>query len=105
MKKIALFALLFAIAQQAQAAKNDFVPYYMKNANSANSNVIKTDSANCGDDNCGDCNGGQLPSNVLATVQFISLQNETNRYAKQVSCGGCGDDNCGDDSIDMPIIK
>lgn len=105
MKKIALFALLFAIAQQAQAAKNDFVPYYMKNANSANSNVIKTDSAKCGDENCGDCNGGELPSNVFAIAQFISLQNDANRYAKQVSCGGDCSHGGGCDSIDMPIIK
>lgn len=104
MKKIALFALFFVVAQQAQAAKNDFVPYYMKNANSANSNVIKTDSANCGDDNCGDCNGDILPNNVFATTQFISLQAKADSYAKQVSCGGdCKHGNC--DSIDMPIIK
>ena len=104
MKKIALFTLLLVIAQQAQAAKNDFVPYYMKNANSANSNVIKMDQAKCGDDNCGDCNGDNLPSNVFATAQFVSLQVKADAYAKQVGCGGdCKHGNC--DSIDMPIIK
>lgn len=101
MKKIALFALLLITAHIAQAAKSEFVPYYMKNANSANSNVIKTDQANCGDDSCGDCSNSNVTA--LTTVQYISLQVKADTYAKQNSCGGCGDDNCGDDSIDLPI--
>lgn len=103
MKKIALFALLLITAHIAQAAKSEFVPYYMKNANSANSNVIKTDQANCGKDDCGgDCNGG-TSNDILTTAQYISLQVKADNYAKQNSCGGCGNDNCGDDSIDLPI--
>lgn len=105
MKKIALFTLFLVGAQFAHAAKNDSVPYYMKKTDSSRINAIKTDQANCGDDNCGDCNGDNVPSNILTTVQYISLQVKADTYAQQNSCGGCGNDNCGDDSIDLPISK
>lgn len=101
MKKIALFALLLITAHIAQAAKSEFVPYYMKNANSANSNVIKTNQANCGDENCGDCSNSNV--NALTTVQYISLQVKADSYATQVNCGGCENGCNHGDSIDLPI--